>query len=336
MHPEPKSECQNCGKCCFAEIPVTLLDIHRYAHKEQISYDAAFNHIVCPDVIGSSGLFCIRKTATGGCIFLNDNRCDIHEFKPLACTLFRCWPPATSQLIAPDEIRQRKNLLWDVSVSGEVTRGYVRQCGSRWNETLFYRGIEAIRTQIATMPTQQLACALNGKGQLVGEVHDCETCRYRGKVAVETPVTLPDIQRIADGLHTDVANVFTHYVDSQPSALTGGLKLKRKNHCVFFHPQTHCRISSFRPGHCRMTPCARLIAQPDLYQCLFLGASSLEAQYLHQLSLEITRRYVSSQGTHYCCTAFIDALAEFDTLKANPGNFKKFNARILPFRLPQL
>ena len=82
------------------------------------------------------------------------------------------------------------------------------------------------------------------------------------------------------------------------SVNTGGFKLRRSDHCIFFYPDKHCTIKEVRPMHCRFTPCPHKTESDEVMGCLFLGSGRVEEQFRHQVALAMTlpgrriRRYL--------------------------------------------
>lgn len=89
-------ECTGCGKCCqLNKIPASEQDLARM-QEHGIELDVAIE-VMSPILIQSKTLTDTRikayvlrqKPFIGGCAFLTeDNRCKIHEFKPLACKTY--------------------------------------------------------------------------------------------------------------------------------------------------------------------------------------------------------------------------------------------------------
>ena len=83
--------CKSCGKCCYYEIPLTILDLHRIAESMNISDEKSFNLNVQTGISDKTGLFKLKKKSNRACIHLTkENRCSIHETKPNACKFYLC------------------------------------------------------------------------------------------------------------------------------------------------------------------------------------------------------------------------------------------------------
>ncbi|MBN2714919.1 MAG: YkgJ family cysteine cluster protein [Deltaproteobacteria bacterium] len=329
--------CHSCGKCCYAEIPVNLLDIYRIAQSMHLLPEMAFKATVSREQLGSSGLYRVRKKKNGSCIYLDEcSRCAIHEFKPGVCEIYHCTPLSKKAVNDSAYSQSRRQLLWESAISNEITRAYIRQCHLDWCDTLYQQAIAQITRHMVVSPAQKLSLALDDNGCVVGDVHDCATCDSRGRMAQETPVTLVDVERIARELRLGVAQVFDRFLDSRASLITGGLQLKRSGKCVFFKEDTHCQISAFRPAHCIFTPCAKRMQTPELYDCLFIGAGTVEEQFAHQIALGITREYVTRFGAQYHASGFKAYLCRVHGLRSSSSQFEAFSAKIQAHRVPAL
>ncbi|MEA1993902.1 MAG: YkgJ family cysteine cluster protein [Euryarchaeota archaeon] len=85
---DQRFECQQCGECCKSRwVPLTLSDILR------IKNEAPSEEFLL--VWNEKELVIERREWDNGCVFLEDNKCSIHEIKPLICRLY---PIAVSEL----------------------------------------------------------------------------------------------------------------------------------------------------------------------------------------------------------------------------------------------
>ncbi len=333
---QSEPSCKMCGKCCSYEIPVTLLDLHRIGKHLSIQPDVAFESYVQRTVSERSGLFMISKREDRACVFLGeDNRCTIHGVKPRACRFYFCGNEATSEgmpwtvTCTSDEARAE---LWEQSVAAMVTRAYIKDNGSTWNEAAYYKAILSIYDNIITSDTQRIKMARDPNGEPVCIIYDCSTCDKQGACASETPVTLDDIRRITQHAGLSWKAFFQSKLDPEPSVNTGTFRLARSGHCVFFDPETHCTIARMRPMHCRFTPCPQKAQADDVFSCLYLGAGTVEDQFRHQVALTVTRAYVQEYGVAYNNNGVRDALQRIDRLVGDRSALDQFCQRLAPFR----
>lgn len=326
--------CLRCAQCCRAEIPITLLDIHRISEGRHIPCEDTFNTIVANEKNVGTGIMQMKKNSTEACIFLNGNECSIHSFKPTVCQVFRCEQLEKQPDGSGDSIEARKRLFWESSVASEVTRRYIGENGVTFNALAFKKAMDAIIAHIVTRREQKLAYAMNGQGCALGEVFECASCEHHGQVAKETPLTITDIRHLSNGLHLTLNDIFNRFVNEIQSQYSGGLRLKRNRTCVFFNPRTHCQVASFRPVHCRLTPCAKKYKDVQTYQCLFLGAGTLDEQFAHQVSIAATRQYVEICGTAYHAHHFAETEKIIAHRMTNPDLRQQFETSIAPYRVP--
>lgn len=74
-------ECQMCGECCRNRwVPLTLGDVLRLGEIRPIEEFLL--------IWNGKKLVIDRRKWDNGCIFLEDNRCEIHGIKPLICRLY--------------------------------------------------------------------------------------------------------------------------------------------------------------------------------------------------------------------------------------------------------
>lgn len=339
MIPEAKkdgSDCRMCGKCCSMEIPMTLLDIHRIAEFREEDERDVFKTDTQDRISSLTSLLMIRKKETGVCIFLSDESgCAIHPAKPNICSFYSCaldqkqdvmsW---TATCLAPSQ-RAR---LWEQSVAVMVTRAYLEKNGPVWNEADYRAALEGIFENILVRETQKLKLARDIGGNPISMIYDCSQCEKRGTWARETPVTLDDIQRISEYLEIGIEDFFSMFISSESSAFTGGLKLKRDTHCIFFDPRRHCRIKEVRPLHCRFTPCPKRATTPEMMDALYLGSGTIDEQFRHQKAIAGTREYVKDFGVRYNPDGFSKTLRKLDRPKDSAFEIKAFCSQIARYR----
>lgn len=329
-------DCRRCGECCAMEIPLTLLDIHRIAEFRGLPDEEAFGAVVQDEISTLSSIFKIRKDKSGMCIFLAEGEgCTIHPAKPNICRFYNCsiengrgvmsWTAACRQ-------PSQRNALWEQSVAVMLTRAYIEKNQAVWNETDYRAALGSVCGSIPIRESQKLKLARDQKGRPMAMLYDCARCEKMGMRASETPVTLDDIRRISDHLKMRAQTFFRDYVDPAPSALTGGLKLKRGRNCVFFDPGVHCRIKAVRPLHCRFTPCPERASSEEMMNALFLGSGTVEEQYRHQVAMALTRNYVDQCGGGYIEKHYLRALVEIDTPEDASFDFVEFCRQIAKYR----
>ncbi len=331
-------ECRQCGRCCHAEIPVTVWDIERLRKELNETPESVFARMVDPQPSKHSSVFKIRKQPSGGCVFLDEqNTCSIHSEKPRICDFFTCQEQSaeggtplawTARCHDPqDQLR-----IWEESVAVEATRCYIKKYGCLYDENGYRAAIESVRDQIVTSDGEQAKLARNEDGSALAMVYDCESCPNRGEHVKETPVTLLDIQGMAAHLNMSIAEFFTDCLTPASSTETGGLQLKRNRTCLFFDPISHCSITTARPMHCRFTPCPQRVKLAGQFDRFFLAAGTVSQQFRHQVALHWTRRYVEENGVHFRESAFYDYLACIERDEHNVENWRNFCDTIRPYR----
>ncbi|MBT4511053.1 MAG: hypothetical protein HOC20_02410 [Chloroflexi bacterium] len=149
---------------------------------------------------------------------------------------------------------------------------------------------------------------------------------------METPITLDDIQFMVRNLGISWQVFFGEKIDPLPSTMTGGLKLIRDKHCVFYEPDKRCTIIELRPMHCRFTPCPKRVQTKEVITCLYLGSGTVEEQFRHQVALDVTRQYVREYGIKYDESAVSKSLQVIDRLVEDRVALEYFCNSIAPFR----
>jgi len=331
-----QNSCQMCGKCCHFEIPLTLMDIHRIARLTGVDTKTAFDQYIQAKISARSGLFMIKKTSNGACIFLqSDNLCAIHEAKPRSCRFYNCSSQSQSEAIpwtvtcTSDSARAE---LWEQSISASISKAYIKDHGPKWNDAAYHKAILSIYENIVVRDSQTIKLARDINKTPVGMIYDCSSCSQRGVCAVETPVTLDDIRRISQCIGIGWKAFFNRNIDTKPSVNTGGLKLVRNGHCVFFDPEKHCAIEHIRPMHCRFTPCPSKVNSEEHYSCLFLGSGTVEQQFRHQVALTMTRQYVAEHGATFNKKGVRKTLEVIDRLVGDHRALEEFCFNIAPYR----
>jgi Fe-S-cluster containining protein len=328
--------CKMCGNCCHFEIPMTLLDVHRIAKHLGEPDKKAFENYIQNRVSLHSSLFMIRKNIEGACVFLTeDKRCGIHQAKPKACRFYVCRPdssrkdlPWTAACGNPGSRAE----LWEQSVAAMMTKAYIKENGAAWNDADYYKAILGIYDNVVISASQRIKLAKDKEGAPLAMIYDCTQCDKRGTCAGETPVTLDDIRNIGKCLGLSWETLFRDKIADKPSVSTGGLKLARNGHCVFFHPESHCTIKEVRPMHCRFTPCPQHTKNSEIMDCLYLGSGTVEEQFRHQVGMALTRQYVGECGVAFneqVAKRFLEAI---DNLASDLSEVERFCKKISPYR----
>ncbi|MBN1786039.1 MAG: YkgJ family cysteine cluster protein [Candidatus Methanofastidiosa archaeon] len=74
--------CRMCGECCHCRtVPLSRDDMQRIGRLQEDADFTEYNLVLRTPVIS-------RREWDLGCIFLDDRRCRIHQYKPLICRLF--------------------------------------------------------------------------------------------------------------------------------------------------------------------------------------------------------------------------------------------------------
>lgn len=332
-----EASCKMCGECCHFEIPITLLDIHRMAQYLDMTDEKVFQEYIQGKVSLRSSLFMIRKNEKRACVFLTDeNRCGIHAAKPKACVFYICTLNSSKGDLLPwtatcSDSSMRAEL-WEQSIATMLTKAYINNNGATWNDADYYKAIISIYDNIVVSDRQKIKLARNKDGMPLAMIYDCSRCEKRGACAKETPVTLDDIRRITRHLGLTWKTFFREKIASEPSVSTGGLKLRRDEHCIFFHPEKHCTIEEVRPMHCRFTPCPRKTKSHDMWDPLFLGSETVEEQFRHQVALAVTRQYVAKCGVAYNKHVSKNLLGTIDHLASDNSELESFCKKIAPYR----
>jgi Fe-S-cluster containining protein len=223
--------------------------------------------------------------------------------------------------------------IWDHLISVIVTKEFFQRAvtptaGPQLDDAL--RSIEAHRYR---GPEHQHVRFGKKDGVPQCMVYDCSQCDKPGQYSKETPVTLDDLPRIAKKINCDLETIFRDYLEPSACTSTGGLKLRRRTTCVFFRRGHHCKIRGARPMHCRFTPCPRKGQTEGTFECLYLGSGTIEEQYRHQVSLAVTRDYVTTIGTTFDATEFKACINRIDELVQNHTGFEELKHSLDQYRL---
>ncbi len=330
------SLCERCGECCHFEIPITLLDIHHMARYLDMADEKAFQEHIQDKVSSRSSLFMIRKNENRACVFLTDeNRCAIHKAKPKACGFYVCTHNSNKEVLpwtATCTDPAARAELWEQSIAAMITKAYIKKNGAAWNDADYYKAIVSIYDNVVISNRQKIKLARNKAGASLAMIYDCSQCEKQGACAKETPVTLDDIRRITAHLGVARKAFFREKIASEPSISTGGFKLIRDKHCIFFHPEKHCTIEKVRPRHCHFTPCPRKTKGDEMWDSLFLGSGTVEEQFRHQVALAVTRQYIAECGVTYNKHVIKKLLGTIDHLASDNSELEIFCKKIAPYR----
>jgi len=149
------------------------------------------------------------------------------------------------------------------------------------------------------------------KRDQLAKCKQCGSCCY-----YRIPLTLLDIQNLAEGLQQSPAEIMASYI-SPHSFINGQLyELKKRNAgaCVFLNAQNRCIIHTFKPLICRLYSCAYQTTEKTTKdQVLNL---SLAHNYPARKDLlwavvvgkMITAKYIQKHGTQWHPTDFSKAL----------------------------
>jgi Fe-S-cluster containining protein len=326
--------CKQCGQCCFQEIPITLMDIHRIANILQVKEEEIFNNKIQDGISSKSGVYKIVKREDEGCTFLNDkNLCAIHTDKPNACTIYYCF----------NDIKDKKSrvtycncmndnaTLWEQSVAVAITREYISRNGTRWVENEYHNAIKAIKKNITSNKHQKIRLSKDQNGHAICQIYDCTECKSKGNAMVETIITIADLRRIAAFLNTNIKRLLTGYIDKKISS-AGTYLLKRDVQCIFFDSEKHCKIEEVKPMHCRFTPCPVRTKSAHEFDRLYLGSGTAEEQYRHQLAIMYTKAYIQEHGLNYSNGGIKKQLEKLDADINNEMKFKEFTNNIIEYR----
>lgn len=93
----PVFACRRCGECCRGDkgILVTPWEADRLAAFLGLTLDDLYRRFFIASPLGPQ-----LATRNGACVFLADNRCQVHPVKPRIC---RQWPFLPALLKHPDE-----------------------------------------------------------------------------------------------------------------------------------------------------------------------------------------------------------------------------------------
>lgn len=331
-----EQSCNQCGECCHYEIPITLYDIHRIAGHLGCENREVFEKYIQNDVSPLSGLYKISKKSDRACVFLDDqNRCSIHAAKPLVCELFNC-DKANRQKSLPwtstchDDASRIQ--VWRQSLAVAITRAYIERNGVIFNDESFKLAISSIEQQSGCDRQCNVKLSQDNDGNPMAMIYCCDECQRRKETSRETPVTLHDIESMRKLLQISPEEFFTSYVDRKVATDSGVLRLKRSHHCVLLGQNMKCMVEKSRPMHCRFTPCPMRTEQPELMDRFYLGSGTLEEQFIHQIALDQTRKYLSKNGTGYHQAEYTAFLSRIMSRSEDKELFQQFCKWIAPYR----
>lgn len=325
-----------CGKCCYMEIPLTLLDIKRIADYKNVRVEKIFKEVTQNKISNRSSLFKISKNENQACIFLaKDQSCSIHPAKPNVCQFYNCsFQPKTGEMpwTALYKTSNQRAKLWEQTVAAQITKVYIEKNNNAWNEKDFKKALNSIRQNIKINDNQKLKLGRASDGSPVAMLYNCENCDQRGVCASETIITIDDIHRICAQYNIDPKIFFKKYIDDDKSS-TGSFKLKRDKHCILYDiERQECKVGEVKPFHCRFRPCPNRTKNSEMMDALFLGSGTVKEQFRHQVALAITREYIATHQTNYQKNRFSESLSEIDSVAKNPIKMKEFLQSISRFR----
>lgn len=328
--------CMMCGRCCHFEIPITIMDIHRIALYLNIEDKKVFNEYIQDKISPNSSLFMIRKVELNRCIFLDGrNTCKIYSARPRICELFNCRKNTSDKIMpwtAYCNSYECRLKLFEQSVSLAVTMEYIKKNGTQWNEIDFYNAVISIQKTSIDSENKKIKFSRSDKGAPLVLIYDCSRCMVRGECAQETPVTLDDIRKITCYLHISIEKFFDEKLSHKLSISSGGLKLHRDKHCIFFDKNKQCTIKLIRPMHCRFIPCVKEVNSGEFMDRFYLGSGTIREQFRHQIALSITRKYVNKCGTEYKKAVFEELSGQINNLTDNNIQFEEFCRKIAGYR----
>ncbi len=326
--------CRQCGSCCYQEIPVTLLDIHRIASHKGLKDEEAFRSYIQKNTSKKSGLFKIVKNLSDACIFLDESdSCSIHEIKPHGCNLYFCYSQLSNPSYPADTEagHRHRASLWSQSVAAGITKYYIEKNGTKWNKEDYSKAISNIYANISTNENQTVKLGKRENGHPICQIYNCDECHTRGRQAKETIVTLDDITRIVEYLNTTRKNFFLDYIAELPSD-SEILQLHRNITCVFFSLEEHCLIQPVRPMHCRFTPCPAKVCDSGEFDCLYLGSGTIWEQFRHQAAIKVTKDYVQRYGVEYHPEGMIRSLDHLEKICKDTNMYLSFCKNIVSYR----
>lgn len=153
-------DCRACAArpSCCKDRPLTIVDIRAIAQHLGEPMRECFERYVSPEAREeASGLLTLRCADSGPCIFLDPGslECTIEDARPMHCRFAPC--PAIVQdpdaaeryLLGAGTLRQQ----FMHSIAGAVTRHYVTECGSAYNEAAFGKYL-AVFDRLISDPVQ--------------------------------------------------------------------------------------------------------------------------------------------------------------------------------------
>jgi Fe-S-cluster containining protein len=169
-------QCVQCGVCCRTQkvVLLTLADVFRMAEKLNMR-PAAFYRRYCmkSDRFGE-GLLRIYLKTDGGCPFLKEKRCSVHDFKPMVCARSPFYYPESSlavlkvlgiivpgcnidQLAYDTTARGDLERLINMEIEVSLTDNYMRASG-KFDEQTARACYESMKEALADDESRKMAC----------------------------------------------------------------------------------------------------------------------------------------------------------------------------------
>jgi Fe-S-cluster containining protein len=160
--------------CCYMDIPLTLLDIHRIARFKKIKAIHINKEIVAGKISENSSLYKIRKKEDGSCQYLSQGKCTIRDVRPNACRFYN-FSMSPGYKIDPG-LKGASNTagqtkLLEHIIATKITRLYIAEYGLSFNNTYYQKSIQYIKEQLKTKRAHKLRIGKNGQGQAPPENH---------------------------------------------------------------------------------------------------------------------------------------------------------------------
>jgi Fe-S-cluster containining protein len=170
-------KCTQCGICCSTQkvVLLTLGDIFRMAERLGMRPGAFYRrYCMKSDRFSDEGLLRIYLKTDGGCPFLKEKRCSIHEYKPVVCALSPFYYLKSSMavlkvvgVIVPGcsidripydtvAIGDMERLI-DMEIEVSATDDYMREYG-KFDEKTARDHHERLRQTLADCETRAIVC----------------------------------------------------------------------------------------------------------------------------------------------------------------------------------
>jgi len=185
-------------KCCYMEIPLTLLDIHRIARFKKIKASSIEKEIVASKISENSSLYKIRKKEDGSCQYLSQGKCTIRDVRPNACRFYN-FSMSPGYKIDPG-LKGASNTagqtkLLEHIIATKTTGLYIAEFGISFDNNYYQKSIQYIKEQLKTNRAYKLKIGKNSQS----------------KVSLEnrSPATAYDIY--PDDIHITLVDVLRAY-----------------------------------------------------------------------------------------------------------------------------